>query len=473
MHEYNRLAKSSSPYLLQHAKNPVDWYPWGPEALEKAKREDKPILVSIGYSSCHWCHVMERESFENDSIADIMNKHFVNIKVDREERPDIDQIYMDAVQTMGINGGWPLNVFLTPDQKPFYGGTYFPPQRWIKLIATISKAFVEDRNELNKTAAEIAKSLSTSELVKYGMTEEEKIFKKSTLTKAYSLIQSHFDTTRGGLNKAPKFPMPTNWLFLLRYYELTKDKTALDQFILTMDQIAYGGIHDHIGGGFARYSTDMNWFAPHFEKMLYDNGQLMSLYAEAYVVTGKERYKEIIANMFRWLTREMTSEHGAFFSAIDADSEGEEGKFYVWKKEELENILGEDYSLVARYYNVNESGNWEHQNNILYKTIEDEQFAREIPVSISILKEVINRSNEKLLKARNQRDRPGLDYKVITGWNALMITGLVDAFLATDNQEYLETALKNGRFILEKMYKDNILFRIYNGETATIDGYLE
>ncbi|MDH5605153.1 MAG: thioredoxin domain-containing protein, partial [Cyclobacteriaceae bacterium] len=403
MHEFNRLAKSSSPYLLQHAKNPVDWYPWGPEALEKAKNEDKPILVSIGYSSCHWCHVMERESFENDSIADIMNKNFVNIKVDREERPDIDQIYMDAVQTMGISGGWPLNVFLTPDQKPFYGGTYFPPQRWVKMIATISKAFVEDRNELNKTATEIANNLSISELVKYGMTKEEKLVEKSTLTNAYNLIKSHFDTARGGLNKAPKFPMPTNWLFLLRYYELTRDQTALEQIILTLDQIAYGGIHDHIGGGFARYSTDVKWFAPHFEKMLYDNGQLMSLYAEASVATGKEMYKEILANTFRWLSHEMTSKEGAFFSAIDADSEGEEGKFYVWKKDELQNLLGDDYQLVAQYYNVTESGNWEHQNNILYKTKNDELFALETTISLPLLKNILTASNKKLLIARNTR----------------------------------------------------------------------
>ncbi|MEQ8924843.1 MAG: DUF255 domain-containing protein, partial [Fulvivirga sp.] len=291
----NHLINSSSPYLLQHAYNPVNWYPWGEEALKKAKEEDKPILVSIGYSSCHWCHVMERESFENDSIAAIMNKYFINIKVDREERPDVDQIYMDAVQAMGQNGGWPLNVFLTPDQKPFYGGTYFPPQGWAQLLQNIAQAFEAKRKEIDASADKLTDALSTSELVKYNLSANQSGFTKEQVDSIYLKLSKRFDTQKGGFERAPKFPMPGNWQLLQEYYHYTNNKAALDQLILTLDEIAKGGIYDQAGGGFARYSVDADWLVPHFEKMLYDNGQLLSLYSNAYKLAQEPLYKKVVA----------------------------------------------------------------------------------------------------------------------------------------------------------------------------------
>ena len=290
-HQANRLKDASSPYLLQHAHNPVNWYPWGEEALEKAKKEDKPIIVSIGYSACHWCHVMERESFENDSIAAIMNEHFVNIKVDREERPDVDQIYMDAVHLMGLQGGWPLNVFLTPDQKPFYGGTYFPPQQWANITRQVAQAFQAQRSELVESAEKFAMALNVTEIEKYQLADSENGFSKDQLGRVFERFTQNFDRQKGGKGNATKFPMPSNWIFLLRYHALTQDMDAHSQATLTLDLMAQGGIYDQIGGGFARYSVDAEWFAPHFEKMLYDNGQLVSLYSEAFTLTQKSLYK--------------------------------------------------------------------------------------------------------------------------------------------------------------------------------------
>ena len=303
----NRLISSTSPYLQQHAHNPVDWYPWGEEALQKAKDEDKPILVSIGYSSCHWCHVMERESFENDSIAGIMNEYFVNIKVDREERPDVDQIYMDAVQAMGLNGGWPLNVFLTPSQKPFYGGTYFPPQNWAKLLGSINEAYTTNRDKLEESADKFREAIATSEIKKYGLDQTSANISKQALDQMYTAMEANFDGKLGGMNRSPKFPMPSIWMFLLRYHQIAKSEGALTQATLTLDEMAKGGIYDQVGGGFARYSTDAQWFAPHFEKMLYDNGQLASLYAEAYQLTKNDAYKHVIYQTTAWLEREMTN----------------------------------------------------------------------------------------------------------------------------------------------------------------------
>ncbi len=471
----NRLINAASPYLLQHAHNPVDWYPWGKEALNKAKEEDKPIIVSIGYSSCHWCHVMERESFENDSIAVLMNAHFINIKVDREERPDVDQVYMEAVQAMGLGGGWPLNVFLTPDQKPFYGGTYFPPQNWAKLLGSIHDAYQKDKGKLLESAEKFTESLSQSDIEKYGLQIGNKNFDTATLNDMYALMEEKFDITRGGMDRSPKFPMPSNWMFLLRYFAVSGQTKALDQVLLTLDEIAMGGIYDQIGGGFARYSTDAKWFAPHFEKMLYDNGQLLSLYAEAYTLTGKDLYRQVVYETVDWLKREMINDDNGFYAALDADSEGEEGKFYVWTKSEMEAALkdSELAELMFDYYHVEADGNWEHGNNILHKRESDEVFAEKHSLSLEDLMEKVHKTKGLLLEGRSKKERPGLDDKALAAWNGLMLKGLIDAYTAFAEEDFLKLALKNARFVESKLRKGERLLRSYKAGKSSINGYLE
>ncbi len=469
----NKLINESSPYLLQHAYNPVQWYPWGEEALKKAKEEDKPIIVSIGYSACHWCHVMERECFENEALAALMNEHYVNIKVDREERPDIDQIYMDAVQAMGLQGGWPLNVFLTPETKPFYGGTYFPPANWESLLGKITKAFWNNREEIEKSAEGFKNTLSRSEVVKYNLLETPKEFTVDELNKMFGIMQPAFDLKMGGMNRAPKFPMPSIYAFLLRYYHSTKNIEALRHATLTLDKMAMGGLYDQIGGGFARYSTDVEWFAPHFEKMLYDNGQLLSLYVEAYQITKEESYKTIIYETIGWLEREMTSKEGGFYSSLDADSEGEEGKFYVWYEPDLRKLLGQDADLFIDYYNVNPAGNWEHINNILIKSFSDEAFVKKHQQELSSFREKVSGWKELLLKERDKRIRPGLDDKILASWNGLMLKGLADAYRVFGEDKFLKLAVDNASFLKTKMKEGDKLYHNYKNGKATIDGYLE
>ncbi|MEX0883630.1 MAG: DUF255 domain-containing protein, partial [Cyclobacteriaceae bacterium] len=338
----NRLNNSQSLYLQQHAQNPVDWYPWGQDALDKAKNENKPILVSIGYSSCHWCHVMENESFEDEKVAMLMNQHFVCIKIDREERPDLDNIYMEAVQVMGLRGGWPLNVFLMPNQKPFYGGTYFPKNDWIKILNGISTAFKNQYDQLNQSAQDFGKSLNREITEKYGLSPQEIPFEKEEVKKMGNKILEKFDATWGGLNRAPKFPMPSIWAFLMDLGILDENQDMIDKVLFTLKKLGHGGIYDQLGGGFSRYSVDREWFAPHFEKMLYDNGQLLSLFSKAYSWTKDEFFQEKIEETILWLEREMMHPEGAFFAALDADSEGKEGKFYVWTYQELEAYLNQD-----------------------------------------------------------------------------------------------------------------------------------
>lgn len=469
----NHLINETSPYLLQHAYNPVEWYPWGEEALEKAKAEDKPILVSIGYSSCHWCHVMERESFENDSIAEIMNNYFINIKVDREERPDVDQIYMDAVQAMGGNGGWPLNVFLLPDQKPFYGGTYFPPQGWTQLLQNVETAFRDKRGDLEGAANTLTKALSSSELEKYNLSPQKSAFQINELDSMFGLLSKRFDKALGGMDRAPKFPMPGSWEFLLNYYAISRDENALKQLALTLDEIAKGGIYDQAGGGFARYSVDAQWLVPHFEKMLYDNGQLVSLYSNAYKLTKSPLYKSVVFQTIEWLKREMTDTSGGFYAALDADSEGEEGKFYVWTKDEFDAAVGANSQLMAAYYNLTEAGNWEHGKNILHKKISDHEFAKSHNLSIEELTKMVDKTNQVLLAKRSARVHPGLDDKVMASWNGLMIKGLVDAYDTFGEQEFLTLAINNANFIVNKMIIDGQLKRSYKEGKASIDAYLE
>jgi uncharacterized protein YyaL (SSP411 family) len=469
----NSLIHESSPYLLQHAYNPVQWYPWGQEALEKAKKEDKPIIVSIGYSACHWCHVMERESFESTVVAQAMNNDYVCIKVDREERPDIDQIYMDALQTMNLRGGWPLNVFLTPDAKPFYGGTYFPPDHWLHLLGQISAGFKNSREDLEKSAQEFTNVLNYSEVEKYGLKSAASKFDIKDIHAIFSKLENTFDKKLGGGHKEPKFPMPSIYMFLLRYYKISENEAALQQIKLTLDKMAYGGIYDQIGGGFARYSTDAEWFAPHFEKMLYDNGQLVSLYSEAYALTKNPLYKQVVYETISWLNREMISTEGGFFSALDADSEGQEGKFYVWKKEEIDQTLKEEANLFCEYYNVKEEGNWEHEENILHRDLSDEAFANKHKLDKKELEQKVKGWKEALLHKREKRERPGLDDKILSSWNGLMLKGLADAYRIFDEPEFLKMALKNADFLTNRVRTGNKLFRSYKNGKTSIDGYLE
>lgn len=469
----NQLIHETSPYLLQHAHNPVEWYPWGETALQKARTENKPILVSIGYSACHWCHVMERESFENKQIAALMNEHLVCIKVDREERPDVDAIYMESLQAMGVRGGWPLNVFLMPDAQPFYGGTYFPPQNWANLVVSIKRAFDENYDKLQESAEGFTKNMLFKESEKYGLlAEDELTFSEEELVAIFNRIRVDFDYEKGGMNRAPKFPMPSIWKFLLRYYSVTKDERALQHISLTLDRLCLGGIYDILGGGWTRYSTDEDWKVPHFEKMLYDNGQLVSLYAEAYALTKDHLYKDKVTQTIEWLEREMTSEENGFYSAMDADSEGEEGKFYIWSKKEIEYILAEQSKEFCEVFEITEEGNWEHGNNILH--LEDRLWA--------IDNTQWNKLFAQLLEQRNTRVRPGLDDKILCSWNGLMLKGLVDAYRYINEPKFLRLALDNAHFLKEKMTAQVVteegkagrgLWHNYKNGKATLVAYLE
>lgn len=468
----NRLIHSTSPYLLQHAYNPVDWYEWGEEALRKAREEDKPILVSIGYSSCHWCHVMEREVFEKEDIAKITNEHLVCIKVDREERPDIDHVYMEAVQAMGVNGGWPLNVFLTPEQKPFYGGTYFPPEQWVQVVQGIHNSFLKRRAEIEESAGELAGLLAGQDLSRFKKDHVEQDL-KDDLNAIYNKLQPAFDKTWGGLEKAPKFIMPSVWRWLLRYYKISQDEEALGHLTLTLNKIAMGGIYDQIGGGFARYSVDQYWFVPHFEKMLYDNAQLMSLYAEAFALTKEEAFKTVLLETFEWLQTEMMDGQGGFYSALDADSEGEEGKFYIWTATELREVLGEESEIFFDYYSIKEQGNWEADKNVLMRVQKEEDFLKKHQLSAGEWSKKLRRMKDELLVIRDKRIKPGLDDKIITGWNAMMVVGLVDAYKAVGDERFLNVALRNMRFLESGLAEGLTYYRSYKNKRSDVKAFLD
>lgn len=457
----NRLIKSNSPYLLQHAYNPVEWFPWDKEAHKISKETGKPILLSIGYSSCHWCHVMERESFENETIARAMNEKFICIKVDREERPDIDQIYMEAVQAMGGHGGWPLTIFLTPELKPIYGGTYFPPENFLVLLEKVSSVYANNKAEMDSSANQIATALTGSELDKFRLRYNDEV-STLKLQKMYQNLSSKFDKEFGGMSRAPKFPMPGTWKFLSHFAFIFKNNEALHHFFFTLDKISDGGIYDQAGGGFARYSTDRKWHVPHFEKMLYDNGQLMSLYAIAYSLSQIDRYKEILYETLAWLSREMTHGSGGFYSALDADSEGVEGKFYVWKWEEFERIANKNTNKFAAFFGVIPEGNWEGTNILLRN--------QGVPKEDQ---EEIEEFKSRLLKERNNRIRPGLDDKILAGWNALMSSGLLDAYDATGDEVFLQHAVKNGTFLMNELFIDGKLFRSWKDGKPGTAGFLE
>ncbi len=477
MHKHtNRLINETSPYLLQHAHNPVDWYPWGDEALQRAKVEDKPILVSIGYAACHWCHVMERESFEDESTAELMNKYFINIKIDREERPDLDHVYMDAVQAMAGNGGWPLNVFLMPDGKPFYGGTYFPPTRafnrpsWKEILEGVHQAYTERKHEMESQAENLTAHLTNAN--SFGVSPAKDQFTKEDLDLIATNMLKQGDKEHGGFGAAPKFPQTFTIQYLLRYHYYTKDEESLHQALLSLDKMIYGGIYDQLGGGFARYSTDAEWLAPHFEKMLYDNALLVSVMAEAYQLTKNELYQHTIDHTIQFVQRELMSDEGGFFSALDADSEGVEGKFYTWSKVEIEEVLGNDASLFCEFYDVSEHGNWEH-TNILRVQQSFKDFAIERSLDAVKLQQTIQDCKQKLFAVREQRVRPSLDDKILLGWNALMNIALSKAYASTLDETYKQLAVSNMNFIETRLYKQQEWLHTYKQGQAKIPAFLD
>ncbi|MGZ8543693.1 MAG: thioredoxin domain-containing protein [Flavisolibacter sp.] len=479
MHSYtNRLAKESSPYLLQHAHNPVDWYPWGDEAFERAKLEDKPVLVSIGYAACHWCHVMERESFENPEVAALMNENFINIKVDREERPDVDHVYMDALHAIEGGGGWPLNVFLTPERKPFFGGTYFPPQRafnrssWTEILTAISKAFRERREEIELQADNLTKHLETSNI--FGAAVQASNYQgMEEVHNAFQAIMKTADRDWGGFGKAPKFPQTYTIVFLLRYAHLEKNDEALQQALVSLDKMIQGGIYDQVGGGFSRYSTDREWLAPHFEKMLYDNALILIALADALQLTGNNHYRRVIDQTVNFVQRELMHPEGGFFSALDADSEGIEGKFYVWDKEEVDQLLGTDAELFSDYFDIRTGGNWEGRSILrILKPLKDFALAKEIEVND--LENIIRHGLDTLLRARTKRVRPQLDDKVIIGWNALMNIALCKSYAATGQSSYLQMAENNMSFLLAAFPdREGLFYHTWKNGKATQPAFLD
>lgn len=477
-HPYtNALVNETSPYLLQHAHNPVDWNAWNETTLEKAKTENKLILISVGYAACHWCHVMEHESFEDSIVAQVMNKSFINIKVDREERPDVDQVYMNAVQLMTGSGGWPLNVIALPDGRPVWGGTYFKKEQWMDALEQISKLYADNPEKLQDYADKLDEGIKSLDVVQ--LNTDEPVFDKPFIQNAIKSWSKQFDKNQGGMNKAPKFMMPNNYHFLLRYAYQNNDTELLDFVNLTLKKMAYGGVFDQIGGGFSRYSVDAKWHIPHFEKMLYDNGQLVSLYTDAYLITKNEIYKDIVIETLKYIKQEMTTSNGAFYSSLDADSdtsegELEEGAFYVWTKNELNTLLKEDFELFSDYYNINNYGFWEHDNYVLIRKDDDDSIIKKHNLTKTILVEKKEAWKVLLLKERNQRAKPRLDDKTLTSWNAIMLKGYTDAYRVFGNDDYLAIAEKNANFIVNnQLREDGGLNHNYKNGKSSINGYLE
>ncbi len=473
----NRLSQETSPYLLQHAHNPVDWYSWGPDAFERARKENKPVFLSIGYSTCHWCHVMEVESFSDEHIAQIMNENFISIKVDREQRPDVDQIYMNAVMMMTGSGGWPLSVFLTPDGKPFYGGTYFPPKDMFgrpsfeRVLLSVAETWKQRRDDLTDSADKISQLLAGPDTP----AEKSKLSPKM-LEQAFEYFRDTFDTVNGGFGLAPKFPQPTNLTMLLGYWHRTKDARALQMVEATLDAMAKGGIYDHIGGGFHRYSTESRWLVPHFEKMLYDQALLSKVYLQAYLITGKQRYADIAREIFDYVLRDMTDTHGGFYSAEDADSEGREGTFYLWDRTQIEAVLTEDQAKIfAAYYSVTDEGNFEEGKTILNVTAPIERLEELFGKDGAEIEKILISARTKILNERSKRIRPYRDDKVIAAWNGLMISSLAYGGAILNEQKYITAAERSAQFVLNNMRKNKRLMRYYrNGrvvQKAFLDDY--
>lgn len=475
-HEHvNRLINETSPYLLQHAHNPVDWYPWSKEAFEIAKKQDKPIFLSIGYSTCHWCHVMERESFANEHIAKIMNEHFVSIKVDREQRPDVDDVYMNAVQMMTGGGGWPLSAFLTPDGKSFYGGTYFPPNDMFgqpgfeRVLLAVADAWENKRAELLESAGKISATLKNLN----GQASQE-TFSPDILKEAYFYFESIFDSNYGGFGGAPKFPQPSNLSLLLGYWHRTRDDKAIVMVEATLGAMAKGGIYDHLGGGFHRYSTDARWLVPHFEKMLYDQALLSKSYIQAYQAIGKEHYARIAREIFDYVLRDMTDPTGGFYSAEDADSEGKEGLFYIWEMNEIKDVLGtEKAEIFNEYYGVTNNGNFEYGKSILNITKSVEELAKKLKQDRKAIEETLEEGRLQLLGHRSKRIRPHLDDKIIAGWNGLMISSMAYGGAVLQEPKYVSAAEKTAEFVLENLRKNGRLMRYYRDGKAIELGFLD
>lgn len=469
----NDLIKESSPYLLQHAHNPVNWVAWSNDAFDKARKENKLVLVSIGYSACHWCHVMEHESFMNEEVAELMNTHFVNIKVDREERPDVDSLYMTAVQLMRGQGGWPLNCFVLPDGRPVFGGTYFTTEQWMNALGNLNNLYHHDREKILQYATKLTEGIKQTELIQHSK-EIHSDFKKSTVEKCIAGWKNRFDYIMGGPNHAPKFPLPANYRFLLQYGVICNDAAILKQVDLTLTKMACGGIFDQLGGGFARYSTDMQWKIPHFEKMLYDNAQLITLYCDAYRYSKNPLYKRIIKQTVKFVLKEWESPQHGFYSAFDADSEGEEGKYYVWTPEELKDVLQENYELFCDYFNVIENGYWEHGNHILLCVENPSTLIQKYNLTSDALDQKIEMCKNRLLNQRSKRTQPGLDNKIIASWNGLMCKALCNAYLGLGDKTYKEKAIQNASFIRNHLLNDDhSINRCFNGNTSKISGFLD
>lgn len=480
----NRLQHETSPYLLQHKDNPVDWYPWGEEAFEKAKAEDKPILLSVGYSACHWCHVMAHESFEHDPTAQMMNDLFVNVKVDREERPDVDDIYMQAVQMMNNGqGGWPMTVFMLPDARPFYGGTYYPREprygmpSFRQVLEAVNDAYVNRRDDLEKQASDMAQSLDRSAL---NLDVDESGLNAALLEVAATGLVQNFDKQNGGFGRAPKFPNPMNLEYLLRAYDRNEHDDILHVVTYTLTKMARGGIYDQIGGGFHRYSVDAIWLVPHFEKMLYDNAQLSRVYLHAYQVTGNEFFRTIAADIYDYILREMTAPEGGFYSTTDADSEGEEGKFFVWTLAEMKEALSaisdavpDAYEVAVEYWSMSAGGNFEG-SNILNVPNDDEVVAETLNMSVEEMHEKLAQIKDRLYAVRTSRVYPGLDDKILTAWNGMMLASLAEAARVLHRDDYLVAAERAGDFILENLMTDDArLWRTYKNGKTKINAYLE
>ncbi len=466
----NALINETSPYLLQHAYNPVDWHPYGQEALDLAKDSGKLVIISIGYSTCHWCHVMERESFENDSVAEFMNQHFVSIKIDREERPDLDNYYMNAVQLMTQRGGWPLNVVTLPDGRTVWGGTYFPADQWVKSLQAVWDVYQSDPEKVIEYAGRLEQGIAQTQGI--ALQAEAKPMTSEIFENALKGWKSRFDTENGGPNRAPKFPIPNNYSFLLQRTQNHPDAEVAAQIKTTLDKMALGGIYDQMGGGFSRYSVDVLWKIPHFEKMLYDNGQLLTLYSEAYRASGNQNYLTIIDETAEWIEREMTHELGGFYSALDADSEGEEGLFYLWTPRELKEILGDEYDEFEAFYRVESDGFWEKGRSVLFPAQFPADFAQANDLDLDAFNERLAEWKYALMEVRSERIRPGLDDKILTSWNALTITGLLEAYRSTQNPNYLHRAEKALAFIQEKLTVDGQLMHTFK-EKASIPAFLD
>ena len=472
----NNLINETSPYLLQHAYNPVDWNPWNKQNLEKAKKENKLVVISIGYSSCHWCHVMEKESFEDSLVASIMNEKYISIKVDREERPDVDQVYMNAVQLMTGSGGWPLNVITLPDGRPIWGGTYFSKDQWISALTQISDLYNKEPERFINYATTLEKGIKSLDII---TTNDNQELASIDLDKHIGSLVNKIDKKNGGFSGAPKFMMPNNIHFLLRSAYQNNDKETLKLVNLTLEKMAYGGVYDQIGGGFSRYSTDEKWHIPHFEKMLYDNAQLISLYSDAYLITNDELYKNVVYETINFVLKELTNSNGGFYSSIDADSKSLDGKenegaYYVWKEDELKKLLKNEFIVFSDYYNINKYGYWEDDNYVLIKNKSDAAFAKVHNLSKEELSKKIDAWKKILIKARDKRSMPNIDDKILTSWNGLMINAFIDAYRVFKDKDFLDVASSSAEFIIKNMKKtDGGLYHSHKDGKSKINGYLE